>query len=101
MLDLLVIFFFDRALDRPMQFFGKVGLYSLIGAVLAGVFAVWLRLFEDVSFIQTPLPLLVTLLTITALLCFFLGVIAELLMRTYFESRDKRAYIVRKTMNID
>jgi dolichol-phosphate mannosyltransferase len=62
---------------------------------------VWLRFFEDVSFIQTPLPLLVSLLAITALLCFFLGIIAEMLMRTYFESRDRRAYLVGKTLNID
>jgi hypothetical protein len=47
------------------------------------------------------LPLLVVLLTVTALLCFFFGVIAEIEMRTYFESRDKRAYIVRKTTNIE
>ena len=101
LLDLLVILFLDHAMDRPMQFFGKVGLYSLTAALLAGLGAIWLRLFEGTSFIQTPLPLLVVLLTITALLCFFLGVIAEIQMRTYFESRDKRAYIVRKTLNLD
>ncbi len=101
LLDLLVIFFLDRAIDRPMQFFGAAGLYTLIGAFLVGCWALWLRLAENVSFIQTPLPLLFSLLVITALLCFFLGVIAEMLMRTYFESRDKRAYLVSKTVNID
>jgi len=100
-LDLLVIFFLDRALDRPMQFFGMAGLYSLVGAFLAGCWALWLRFFAGISFIQTPLPLLVTLLAITGLLCFFLGIIAEMIMRTYFESRDKRAYLVGKTVNID
>jgi glycosyltransferase involved in cell wall biosynthesis len=100
-LDLFVIFFLDRAIDRPMQFFGKAGLYALLGAFLVGCWALWLRFFEDVSFIQTPLPLLVSLLAITALLCFFLGIIAEMLMRIYFENRDRRAYLVGKTMNID
>jgi hypothetical protein len=101
LLDLLVIFFLDRAIDRPMQFFGAAGLYALVGAFFVGCWALWLRLAEGVAFILTPLPLLVSLLAITALLCFFLGVIAEMLMRTYFESRDKRAYIVGKTVNID
>jgi glycosyltransferase involved in cell wall biosynthesis len=101
LLDLFVILFLDRALDRPMQFFGTAGICCLVGAFLVGCWAVWLRLFEHTSFIQTPLPLLVTLLAITALLCLFLGVIAEMLMRTYFESRDKRAYLVGKTVNID
>src|SRR5262249_25663567 len=89
LLDLLVIFFLDRALDRPMQFFGKVGLCALGVAFVVGCWALWLRFVEGISFIQTPLPLLVSLLAITGLLCFFLGIIAEMLMRTYFESRDK------------
>jgi glycosyltransferase involved in cell wall biosynthesis len=101
LLDLLVIFFFDRAMDRPMQFFGQAGLYTLLAAILVGIFTVWLRVVENISFILTPLPLLVVLLTVTAMLCFFLGVLAEIQMRTYFESRDKRAYIVRKTVNLE
>jgi glycosyltransferase involved in cell wall biosynthesis len=101
LLDLFVIFFLDRAIDRPMQFFGKAGLLALFGAFLVGCWALWLRFAEGVSFIQTPLPLLVSLLAITALLCFFLGIIAEMLMRTYYESRGRRAYLVGKTVNID
>jgi dolichol-phosphate mannosyltransferase len=101
LLDLLVIFFFDRAMDRPMQFFGLAGLYTLGIAFIVGLYALWLRFGEGASFIQTPLPLLFVLLTITSLLCFFLGVIAEIQMRTYFESRDKRAYVVRETVNTD
>jgi hypothetical protein len=100
LLDLMVIYFIDRAMDRPMQFFGRAGIYALLGALCVGLYAMWLRFGEGVSFILTPLPLLVVLLTIAAFLCFFLGVIAEMLMRTYFESRDKRAYIVRKTVNL-
>jgi glycosyltransferase involved in cell wall biosynthesis len=100
-LDLLVIFFFDHAMDRPMQFFGKIGLFSLGAAFLAGLYAVWLRFGEGTSFIKTPLPLLVVLLTVTALLSIFFGVIAEIQMRTYYESSGKRAYIVRQTVNID
>jgi glycosyltransferase involved in cell wall biosynthesis len=100
-LDLLVIFFFDKALDRPMQFFRQDRALFPGRGVLAGLYAVWLRFAEDTSFIKTPLPLLVVLLTVTALLCIFFGVIAEIQMRTYYEGRGKRAYIVRKTINID
>ena len=101
LLDLLVIFFFDRAMDRPMQFFGQTGLWLLGGGFLAGLVAVALRVFRGTSFIQTPLPLLVVMLTIGALICIFMGVLAELLMRTYFESRGRRAYAVRRTLNVE
>jgi glycosyltransferase involved in cell wall biosynthesis len=101
LLDLVVIFFLDRAMDRPMQFFGTAALYLLGGALLAGLYAVGLRMFEGVSFIRTPLPLLVSLLIISALLCLFFGLLAEVQMRTYFETRNKRAYLVRATRNLD
>jgi glycosyltransferase involved in cell wall biosynthesis len=101
LLDLLVIFFLDRAIDRPMQFFGKIGLFAFFAAFLVGCWALWLRFAESVSFILTPLPLLFSLLVITGLLCLFFGVIAEMLMRTYFESANKRAYLVGKTVNIE
>lgn len=101
LLDLLVIFFLDRAADRPMQFFGTAGLCAFFGALLVGFWALWLRLVDGTSFILTPLPLLFTLLVISGLLCLFLGVIAEMLMRTYFESRDRRAYLVGRTVNLD
>jgi glycosyltransferase involved in cell wall biosynthesis len=100
LLDLLVIFFLDRAVDRPMQFFGSVGLYAFFAAFLVGCWALWLRFAEGISFISTPLPLLFSLLAISGLLCLFIGVLAEMLMRTYFESRDQRAYLVGKTVNI-
>lgn len=99
MLDLLVILFFDRARDRPMQFFGVAGLISLGLACLGGLTAIYLRAFEGIKFTQTPLPLLVVMFTICALLCLFLGVLAEILIRTYFESRDRRSYTVRAIVN--
>jgi glycosyltransferase involved in cell wall biosynthesis len=101
LLDLLVVMFFDRAMDRPMQFFGKVGLWVLFGAFLAGCWAGYLRVFAGTSFIQTPLPLLVVMLTIGALLCFFFGVLAEMMMRSYFAGRGGRAYAISRTVNID
>jgi glycosyltransferase involved in cell wall biosynthesis len=101
LLDLLVIFFLDRAIDRPMQFFGTVGLYAFFAAFLAGLWALWLRFAEGTSFISTPLPLLFSLLVISGLLCLFFGVLAEMLMRTYFETRDQRAYLVGRTNNLD
>ena len=101
LLDLLVVYFLDRAVDRPMQFFGKFGLYLLFGAFLVSCWALWLRFAEGISFIQTPLPLLVCLLMITGLLFFGLGIIAEMLMRIYFETRNKRAYLVGRTLNVD
>src|SRR5262249_14701809 len=56
MLDLLLVYFIDRAFDRPIQFFGKFGLGFLILSMLTFALALGLRFGMDISLIQTPLP---------------------------------------------
>ncbi len=95
LLDLLTLFFIDRALDRPMQFFGKLGIGALIVSVLVFVWALVLRLFFDTSLIQTPLPLLAATLGLSGILFLLLGIMAEIITRTYFEARGKAPYKIR------
>ncbi len=99
-LDLIVIRFLDKALDRPMQFFGRAGLLSLGLASIVAVWALWLKLISGVSFILTPLPLLTVLLFITGVLCILMGLLAEMQSRTYFEARGKAHYSVSRVSNI-
>jgi dolichol-phosphate mannosyltransferase len=100
LLDLIVIRFLDRALDRPMQFFGKAGLLAIALAVVAGLYALHLKIFEDTSFIETPLPLLVALLALVGLLCILMGLLAELQTRTYYEAQGKQPYVVASKRNL-
>jgi dolichol-phosphate mannosyltransferase len=100
LLDLLVIRFLARSLDRPIQFFGRAGLYSFALAFLAGSYALYLKLVEGVSFILTPLPVLVALLGLTGLMFVMMGLLAEIQSRVYFESQNKLPYAVRTTRNL-
>jgi dolichol-phosphate mannosyltransferase len=100
LLDLLVIRFLARSLDRPIQFFGRAGLYSFVLAFLAGSYALYLKLIEGVSFILTPLPVLVALLGLTGLMFVMMGLLAEIQSRVYFESQNKLPYAVRTTRNL-
>ena len=99
-LDLLILYFIDRAFDRPMQFFGKFGL--AFGGLAVAIFALatWLKVVEGISFIQTPLPLLAATTGLSGILFLLLGVMAEVQVRTYYESQDKPPYKVRSTVNI-
>ncbi len=96
LLDLLVVVFLERYLTKPIYVFGGMGVACLGGAFLAGIWALWLKLFRDVSFIETPLPLLVTLLTLTGFTSILMGLLAEVISRTYHESQGKRPYLVRE-----
>jgi glycosyltransferase involved in cell wall biosynthesis len=97
-LDLLVIRFFDKSLDRPIHLFGQFGLMMFFIAFLLAVLAIFLKIFMSISFILTPLPLLVVFFAMSGLLCIFLGLVAEIQSRIYFEARDRPSYLVRKNL---
>ncbi|HSS29198.1 MAG TPA: glycosyltransferase family 2 protein [Usitatibacter sp.] len=100
LLDLIVVQFLARYASRPIYLFGGCGVASLLLALVAGLWAVYLKYFEATSFIQTPLPLLVVLLTLTGGISILMGLLAEIIMRTYYESQGKAVYDVRSTANL-
>jgi glycosyltransferase involved in cell wall biosynthesis len=95
-LDLVILYFIDRAFDRPMQFFGKLGLgcWGLALAILG--WALVLKLGYGVTLIQTALPLLAATIGLSGVLFILLGIIAEVLTRIYFEARGKPPYKIER-----
>jgi hypothetical protein len=87
--------------QKPMYVFGFVGLLSLMVSGISGVWALYLKFGHQISFVQTPLPLLFVLTAITGIMCILMGLLAELLKRTYHESQHKAIYSVGVTRNID
>jgi dolichol-phosphate mannosyltransferase len=99
LLDLLVVKFLTKYRTKPIYLFGQAGVGLLILAFLAGLWAIYLKLFHGTSFIQTPLPLLVSLCIISGLMCLLMGLLAELIMRVYYESQGKADYRVKSVLN--
>jgi glycosyltransferase involved in cell wall biosynthesis len=99
LLDLMLVQFLARYQTKPIHVFGSMGLIMFVGAILAGLFAVGLRLFASISFISTPLPLLFVMLFVTGVLCMLMGILAEMMMRIYFESQQKKIYDIRTRQN--
>jgi glycosyltransferase involved in cell wall biosynthesis len=100
-LDLMVVKFLTDFHSKPIYVFGGFGLFCMGLSILSGVYALYLRFFEGTSFILTPLPLLVVMTFVVGILSIFLGLLAELLIRIYFEAQGKRAYYIRNVVNID
>ena len=99
-LDLVVLGFLYRYLQKPMYLFGSVGLVSFLISGLSGVASVYFKFFGGKSFIETPLPTLFAITFITGCMCFLMGLLAELITRTYHESQDKMTYLIARTRNI-
>lgn len=98
-LDLIVVKFLSRYSQKPIYVFGAFGVLNLFAAFCAGILALYYKFFGGKSFIETPLPLFVALTGITGIMCIFMGLLAEILMRTYYESQGKSTYLVAECRN--
>jgi len=98
--DLSVVWFLQRYGQKPMYLFGGCALVSFTGSGLGGLWALYLKLFENNSFIQTPLPLVSGTLFLVGVLCVLMGLLAELSIRIYHESQDKPTYLIDRTDNL-
>ena len=96
LLDLLVVKFLFRYSSKPIYVFGGFGLLSILGGIAAGFWATVLKLFWGTSFVQTPLPLLCVFLGATGVVSILMGLLAEMLNRTYHESQGKSVYRVAR-----
>lgn len=100
LLDLVVVKFLAGYANKPIYVFGGFGLISIGIAIMAGIAALYLKFFENVSFILTPLPLLAVMAFITGIMSILMGLLAEVIMRTYYEAQGKSAYRVKSTVNL-
>ncbi len=96
LLDLLLLYFLAKSLDRPIQFFGKIGFFALLLSFLSFGWALWLKVFSGLSLILTPLPLLSATLGLSGVIFVLLGVLAEIMSRNYFDAQNKRPYAIRE-----
>ncbi|PIE02145.1 MAG: glycosyltransferase [Acidobacteria bacterium] len=101
MLDLIVIVFIGRYMAKPIYFFGAFGLANVVLSLCAFALAVWLKFFGGKTFIETPLPLICVMFMMTGILCILMGLLAEVLMRTYFETQGKNAYFISHSYRKD
>ncbi len=100
LLDLLLIKFLDKHMTKPIHFFGGAGFLSFGVAFLTFSLALYFKLTGQKDFVQTPLPGITAMFFMIGVLMILLGVLAEMMMRTYFESQGKLTYTVRRTVGM-
>lgn len=99
--DLITVKFLDRFQQKPMYLFGAVGLGSFAISFISGADAFWRKFWLGESFIRNPLLLIAILTAMTGLMCVLMGLLAEMIVRTFYESQGKRVYLVRATRNLE
>jgi glycosyltransferase involved in cell wall biosynthesis len=105
LLDLIVMKFFGSYMTKPIYVFGGFGLVSLLVGTAAAALAVFFKLVPKDNpwgdpqlhkdFIQTPLPVIAAVLAMLGVVMVLQGLVAEMVMRTYYESQGRRPYAIR------
>jgi glycosyltransferase involved in cell wall biosynthesis len=98
MSDLILMMFFKKYLQRPIHFFGSIGIITFGIGVLINIYLLILKLMgHDIW--GKPLMLLGILLVLGGIQFITIGIIADLQMRTYFESQGKKPYRVKRVVS--
>lgn len=93
--DLLFMVFFQKYSQKPMHLFGTLGFLSLFTGVALNIYLLILKIFgEEIG--GRPLLSLGIILTFIGIQLITTGFIAEFIMRTYYESQNKKPYIIKK-----
>src|SRR3954451_1965430 len=97
--DILPIKFLLKYFTRPMHFFGSLGLAgTLSGGAILGYLAVYKLFGHEIVMEHGPLMVAGGLLLLAGLMMFSTGLLGEVLIRTYFETQDRRIYAVRQIL---
>jgi glycosyltransferase involved in cell wall biosynthesis len=97
--DLMTIKFMASYQTKPLYMFGFAGLTTFIISFLCAVLALLMKFASwphHADFVQTPLPVLTMVMLVLGVQFFFMGLLAEMLVRTYHESQAKPIYAVKE-----
>lgn len=93
--DLILMAFFKKYFRRPIHFFGPLGLLCFAGGLSISLYLLIVKLMgQDIW--GRPLLLLGITLLLAGIQFLTFGLIAELVMRVYYESQQKKPYSIKK-----
>jgi len=99
-LDLITVKFLSSFSTKPIYIFGGAGVFSGLGAVISGLAVLYQKYISSahLAMNRNPLLVLTTLLIITAIQFTLMGLLAEILVRTYHESQNRPTYVIKEIL---
>lgn len=95
MSDLLLMVFYQKYLQRPMHLFGTLGIFTFVIGMILNIYLLVEKLMgHDIW--GRPVLILAITLTLGGIQLITSGIIAEMIMRTYYESQDKKIYSIKQ-----
>lgn len=100
MLDLMTIKFLGSFSTKPLHVFGTIGLATLLGALVSGGVMIYQKFGIDLPMNRNPLLILTAIAIVMGVQFLLMGLLAEMLARTYHESQHKPTYIIRRVLEL-
>ena len=98
-LDIFLVKFLNEYITKPLYVFGGFGFVLLSVGILIELYLTFLKLFTGADIGGRPLLILGVLLILAGIQLISTGVIAELIVRTYYESRGEKPYVIEEKIN--
>jgi len=102
--DLMTIKFMASYQTKPLYIFGTAGMLTFFISFLSGLLALMMKFAswpKHADLVQTPLPVMALVLLVLGIQFFLMGLLAEMLVRTYHESQAKSIYAVREKIGFE
>ncbi len=99
-LDIFLVKFLNEYINKPMYVFGTVGFALLSLGLLMLFYLLFIKLFLDEEIGRRPLLILSVLFTLAGIQLLSTGIIAELLVRIYYRTKEDKPFVVEEKVNL-
>lgn len=97
-LDLITVSFLGSFSTKPIYVFGSLGLFSAVASIILGLTVIYQKVNFNTDMSGNPLLILTAVLIIATIQFILMGLLAELLVRTYHESQNRPTYVIREIL---
>ena len=99
-LDLITVKFLLSYSTKPIQIFGLLGLVFIFAACGLSIGVLYARLWYDMPLVNNSMFLLAVLFFMLGAQFIAMGLLGEVIVRTYHESQGKPTYVIASTVNL-
>jgi len=96
MIDLMTVKFFDSYSTKPAYIFGSVGIGCNLMAAIAALWVLYRKIFDGIYVHRNPVFLIAVFLSLIGIQFVLMGLLAEMMVRVYFESRTRQVYQTKR-----
>jgi glycosyltransferase involved in cell wall biosynthesis len=101
LLDIMLVKFLNEYINKPLYMFGSVGCLLLGLGLFSLFYLIFLKLFLEEPIGRRPLLILSVLLILAGIQLISTGLLAELLVRIYYRTKDTKPYVIQEKINLE